>query len=141
MPKLNLPKVTPLMTAAAVIIAQAIILAVAFAAAGGAMPVSRAWLIPGVAVLSGALAYLFYARGWHALLLAFVISLVVGDVGALDIANQPVEGVFAVTAATVVFFMAVGLMIGLVAEVVRFCHYLIHGGKIRFYPWGKKHKE
>lgn len=139
--KPKFPKVTPLMTAAAVTAAQAIILAVAFAAAGTAIPADRWWLIPAVALLAGAMTFIFHARAWHALLLAFVVSLVVGDVGALDVAHQPMEQVFAVTAATVIFFMAVGLMIGFVAEVVRLCHYLLHGGRLKFYPWGKKHQE
>jgi lysylphosphatidylglycerol synthetase-like protein (DUF2156 family) len=141
MSKLHFPKVTPLMTAAAVTIAQAFILAIAFAAAGSEMPVDRLWLIPVVALLAGALAALFHARSWHALLLAFLISVVVGDIGALDLAQQPVEQIFAVTAATVIFFMAIGLLIGFIAEVVRFCHYLLHGGRIKLYPWGKKPKE
>jgi len=125
------------MAAAAVIIAQALILAVAFGSAPDADP-RLVWLVPSAALLAGGLVAFLHARGWHALLLAYVIGLIVGDISALDIASQPMEGIFIVTGATVAFFATLGLAIGVIAELVRLIHYLVHGGRIWFYPWGRR---
>jgi hypothetical protein len=128
------------MTAAAVIIAQALILAVAFGSAPDADP-RLVWLVPAAALLAGGLTAFFHARGWHALMLAYIVGLVVGDVSALDIAREPVEGIFIVTSATVAFFAVLGLAVGVIAELVRLVHYLAHGGRVCFYPWGKKKED
>ena len=128
-----LPKITPLMTAAAVIIAQSLILAVAFGLSPDMDP-ARVWLVPAVAVLTGCLTAFFHARRWYVLLAVYVVGLIVGDASALSIAHQPVENAFFVSAATVAFFVIISLALGLVAELVRFIHYLVHGGRARQYP-------
>jgi hypothetical protein len=141
MSKLTNITVTPVMTAAAVTLAQALILGVAYFASSGQANPNHAWLIPIVAALGGVMAFIFHKRGWYAILMAFLVGLVIGDIGALDVANQPVEQLYAVSAATVGFFAALGLLVGTVAELVRFVHFLIHGGKLKCYPRGCKPEE
>ena len=136
MSKTNLVKRLPFATAGAVAVAQAFILAYALGNAEGADPRSL-WLVPAVTVIAALLAGFFHARGWYALLCVYVLGLIVGDVSALDIARQPVEGLFFVATVTVVFFAGLGLAVGLIAEFVRLIHYLVHGGRVWRYPKGE----
>ena len=129
----KLPKITPLMTGAAIVIAQAVILAIAFASSAE-VDSRKVWLVPAVALLSGLLTGFFHQKGWIALLVVYIFGLVIGDISALSIINQPVEGVFFIVTATVAFFTALGLSVGILAELVRLIHYLAHGGRIWKYP-------
>jgi hypothetical protein len=133
-------KITPTMTFSAVIVAQTMVLAAAFAASQETAPLGHALLIPAVAVLASLLACFFHHEGWHALLIAFLIGLGVGDISVMSMVSEPIEGLFVVSTSTVIFFTVLGMSVGTVAELVRFCHYLVHGGKLKLYPWGKKQK-
>jgi hypothetical protein len=128
MKKVAVPKITPLVAAAPVIIAQGLVLGIAFGAAPDA-PLDKLWLIPATAILAGLLAAFFVHQKMWALFVAYIVGLVIGDISALGVALQNVERAFAVAVATVGFFSVISLVVGMLAELVGFIHQLIHLGK------------
>ncbi len=126
---LNPVQINPLIPAIGIFVAQAVILGVAFRMSPSS-PTEHFWIIPAVAVIAAALAAFFHARRWWAVQMLYFIGLVVGNISALQVSVQGIDGVFAVAAATVGMFAVLGLVIGFFAELVRMIHSLIHGGNI-----------
>lgn len=99
---------------------------------------STAWFVPLFSLTVGALAALFHARRLQALLGGLIFGLSSGALSSFGLIGQPVEDVFFAIAATLVFFVVLGLIFGAFVEFVMFLHHLAHGRDRRTYGGPKK---
>jgi hypothetical protein len=111
--------------ASAAFITQAVVLLTAYFLGAEAVPARLAY-VPLIALLAGALAGFFAAERAWALLGLFAAGLLIGDVGALQLAFQDVAAAYTVAIATVGVFATLGIVIGAVVELVHFVHGLWH---------------
>ena len=106
------------------LLSAVLLLAAHFKTEGGA---SAAWFVPMFSLMTGAFTALFHARRLHALLGGLVFGLTSGFFSSLGLLGQPVEDVFFAVAATMAFFVALGLILGAFVEFVMYLHHLAHG--------------
>lgn len=87
-----------------------------------------------LSVAAGLIAVGLAARRLTVWLGTLLTGLFIGAASAVElIYSEPFEQEFFITAATLAYFVALGLAIGSLFEFIRLLHYIFHGGKIREY--------
>jgi len=87
------------------------------------------------ALAVGALLIVLIRKSLHVWLAGFFLGIVIGVGQSFQLwLGESFEGEFFVALATMMFFAALGLIVGAAAEFIRLLHFIAHGGNIRNYP-------
>lgn len=96
-------------------------------------PSTSPFTVAGFSALVGVLAGTLHARRLGLALSGVLFGLAVGISTSLDFLMLPVEGAYYAVFSSLAIYVFIGLTLGGFAEMVRFLHFVAHGGKPRDY--------